>query len=340
MRFRFRHRFVPIRETRGRLARLVMAWVMVAGLAGLVLGDSVVSAIAQDDESDESIEGIFTVAIGENDVPVIFPGGQGLVGLWDIAFNADGSYIMARQDVGPLVAGSYEVNGGTLTVIDEAGLFRCGGDPASGDADAAEGVYGWDLQEDQLTLSPVQDECSTRRLIFSTRTLGGFAACLTEPLFGDMASPVPTNAGAPQATPVAIDEGSPPAASPQANAGVAAPDEIEAAIDELMHQATGCWATSDPTRFLPLHSQTVLEELTAGGFIDQVLSDLAMFMATPVSFELIGNVQLLDPTHAWAYVEITFDGEPIPQRFDFVLQDGVWLFDSFFLFGPTPTAQP
>ena len=68
--------------------------------------------------------------------------------------------------------------------------------------------------------------------------------------------------------------------------------------------------------------------------------DLRMFMQTPVSFERIGNVELTDPTHASAYVEITFGGEPIPQRFDFALQDGVWLFDTFFLFGPSPSPQP
>lgn len=336
MRFRLLPQLVPSRESRGRVARFAMACTIVAGLAGLVLNDSFVSAVGQEEE--ESIVGVYTVAIGESDVSLTFPGGPSLFGLWDLAFNDDGSYVLARQDVGPLVAGSYEVTGGTLTVVDEIGLLRCGGDPASGDDDAAEGVYGWEMQEDHLTLSPVQDECATRRLLFSTRPFGGFAACLTEPLFGEAASPVP--ATEPRATPVAISGGAAPAATPQASGGTDASEQIQSAIDDLLAQATGCWATGDPMRFLPLHGQTVLEELTAGGFIDQVLSDLAMFMATPVSFERIGNVQLLDPAHAWVYVEITFDGEPIPQRFDFVLQDGIWLFDTFFLFGPTPTTQP
>jgi hypothetical protein len=61
-------------------------------------------------------------------------------------------------------------------------------------------------------------------------------------------------------------------------------------------------------------------------------------MATPVSFERIGSVNLIDPDHAWAYVEVTLGGDPLPQRVDFVFEDGVWLFDTFFLFGPpTPT---
>jgi len=74
--------------------------------------------------------------------------------------------------------------------------------------------------------------------------------------------------------------------------------------------------------------------------LPQIAQELKAFMATPVSFERIGRINTIDQTHVWAYVEITFGGEPIPQRIDFALENGEWLFDTFFLFGPPPPAVP
>ena len=47
--------------------------------------------------------------------------------------------------------------------------------------------------------------------------------------------------------------------------GVPAGADTQAAIDGLLRQATGCWATGDPARFLPLHSQRVLDEIAGIG---------------------------------------------------------------------------
>jgi hypothetical protein len=33
-------------------------------------------------------------------------------------------------------------------------------------------------------------------------------------------------------------------------------------------------------------------------------------------------------------------GDPIPQRIDFAFENGTWLFDTFFLFGPTMPGGP
>jgi hypothetical protein len=59
-----------------------------------------------------------------------------------------------------------------------------------------------------------------------------------------------------------------------------------------------------------------------------------------LSFERIGPVNLIDPEHSWAYVEVSLAGDPIPQRIDFVFENGSWLFDTFFLFGPPGAEEP
>ncbi|HEX5498278.1 MAG TPA: hypothetical protein VFX03_03590, partial [Thermomicrobiales bacterium] len=51
--------------------------------------------------------GIFTVSVGESDVPRSLPAGPALIGLWTISFRGDGTYALARQDVGTVVTGSF-----------------------------------------------------------------------------------------------------------------------------------------------------------------------------------------------------------------------------------------
>jgi hypothetical protein len=137
-----------------------------------------------------------------------------------------------------------------------------------------------------------------------------------------------------------------PVATEEIGTGVAAQEglsegaDAEEAIDSLLRQANGCWATGDPTRFLALHSNRVVEEIGFVGPIDEFVRQLRLFMATPLSFERIGPVNLIDSDHAWAYVEVTLGGDPVPQRIDFVFENGTWLFDTFFLFGPTTPGGP
>ena len=137
-----------------------------------------------------------------------------------------------------------------------------------------------------------------------------------------------------------------PVATAEIGTGVAAQEglsegaDAEEAIDSLLRQANGCWATGDPTRFLALHSNQVVAEIAFVGPVEEFARELRLFMATPLSFERIGPVNLIDPEHAWAYVEVTLGGDPVPQRIDFVFENGTWLFDTFFLFGPSTPGGP
>jgi hypothetical protein len=130
----------------------------------------------------------------------------------------------------------------------------------------------------------------------------------------------------------------PPATGVAAQEGLSEGADAEEAIDSLLRQANGCWATGDPTRFMALHSLRVIDEISFIGPFDEFARELRLLMSTPVAFERIGPVNLIDADHAWAYVEVTLGGDPLPQRVDFVFENGAWLFDTFFLFGPpTPT---
>ena len=318
-----------------------------ASMVGLMLAVAWPAPATGQDQPPPELQGSFTVTIGKDDLPPGLAGGPALIGLWTLTFNPDGTYVVARQDVGTLASGTYTVSGATLTFNDWQGILACGA--ASGAANAAEGAeatYAWRVEGDVLTLTPIQETCAERRILFTTRSLGGYEPCATEPLaallpgggFDDRQAPAATPVSEPQATPlatpgVAVQEG----LAEQPGVPPGGPEE---AIDALLRQATGCWATGDPARFLPLHSQRVIDELEQFAPLPEVANDLRMLMATPVSFERIGVVEMTDPTHAVAYVEVTFGGEEIPQRFDFVYENGVWLFDSFFLFGPADGPPP
>jgi hypothetical protein len=166
--------------------------------------------------------------------------------------------------------------------------------------------------------------------------LGGFEACAVAPrlLVDPFASTLEPEA---LATPVAEV---PPVSGVAAQEGLSEGADAEEAIDSLLRQANGCWATGDPTRFLALHSDLVISELGFIGPLEDFARQLRLFMATPLVFERIGPVNLVDPDHAWAYVEVSLGGEAIPQRLDFVFENGAWLFDTFFLFGPTTPEGP
>ena len=282
--------------------------------------------------------GTFTVAITEDDLPPALAGGPGLIGVWNITFNEDGTYQVARQDVGVLVTGTYEVDGDTLTVSDDSGLLSCGNDLAG---DAAEASYAWEVSEGELSLTPIEDDCAGRRIIFTTRNLGGYAPCETEPFAGlerDRPSPDGEEGNGDEDAPPAdlsdIFADQTPAAdedAPERPASAA----TESAIDALLAQATSCWITGDPARFLPLHSQEAIEELAllgegAGG-LQAVAEFIGQLMTTPISFERIGAVQQLDRTHVRARMAIGSGGDDgFFQPQVFVLEDGEWLFDTFF----------
>jgi hypothetical protein len=291
-------------------------------------------ALFQDleDQEPQPLSGVFTVTITRGDIPPNLAGGPALAGLWNVTFNGDGSFSLARQDVGQVVTGRFEAAEATLTFNEWSGLVGCDITADSGEP----ATYAWRQTDDRLTLTPITDSCTERLTLLTTRPLGGFEACAVSPR--SLADPFATGF-APEAlaTPVAVED---VATGVAAQEGLSEGAEAEEAIDSLLRQANGCWATGDPTRFLALHSNRVVEEIAFIGPVEEFARQLRLFMATPLSFERIGPVNLIDPEHAWAYVEVTLGGDPLPQRVDFVFENGTWLFDTFFLFGPTTPGGP
>jgi hypothetical protein len=291
-----------------------------------------VLALFQADEESQPLSGVFTVTIVRTDIPTNLPGGPALTGLWNVTFSGDGSFSLARQDVGQVVTGKFEAAEATLTFNEWSGLVGC--DITDGSGEPA--TYAWQQTDDRLTLTPITDSCIERLTLLTTRPLGGFEACAVSPR--SLTDPFATGL-----EPVGLAT---PVAAGEIGTGVAAQEglsegaDAEEAIDSLLRQANGCWATGDPTRFLALHSNRVVEEIGFVGPIDEFVRQLRLFMATPLSFERIGPVNLIDPEHAWAYVEVTLGGEPLPQRVEFVFENGTWLFDTFILFGPPTPAGP
>ena len=303
----------------------------------------------QDDGEDDAPSGVYSVTIGRADLPQGLAGGPALIGQWTLTLKDDGTYEVARQDVGVVASGAYEVTGATLNFADWAGIVCGGGEEAE---DGGGASYAWETAGDELRLTPIQETCGERRILLATRPLGSFAACTTQPLRFDADAP---GGSGPAGTPVSDPSfdpnnpvGPPAAATPAAAAAEGAPagDEVAAALETLLAEATACWGTGDPARFLPLHGQEVISVLLAplpGSPPDAFLEQLRSLMAAPVSFELIGDVTQPDPATASAYVEITFDGAPIPQRLDFVRENGAWLFAFPFFLGPldqAPTPAP
>ena len=284
-------------------------------------------AMFQDETETQPLRGVFTVTISRFDIPPNLAGGPSLTGLWNITFEGDGTFTLARQDVGAIVNGTFEAGEATLQFTEWTGIVGCPISADSGDLAS----YAWRQSDDTLTLTPISDSCVERLTLLTTRSMGGFEACVAapRPLTDAFAADIPL------ATPVA---GPPPASGVAAQEGLSEGADAEEAIDSLLRQANGCWATGDPTRFLALHSVSVIDEISFIGPFEEFARQLRLLMSTPVSFERIGPVNLIDPEHAWAYVEVTLGGDPLPQRVDFVFENGAWLFDTFFLFGPpTPT---
>lgn len=309
------------------------AWPRPAGTAAMIalLISAVVAfpalAMFQDDGETQPLRGVFTVTITRTDIPINLAGGPALTGLWNMTFDGDGTFSLARQDVGPIVNGTFEAGEATLSFNEWNGIVGC---PVSSESEPA--TYAWRQTDDTLTLTPISDTCTERLTLLTTRSLGGFEACVVTP----RSVTDPFAADVSLATPVAMPTA--PATGVAAQEGLSEGADAEEAIDSLLRQANGCWATGDPTRFMALHSLRVIDEISFIGPFNEFARELRLLMSTPVAFERIGPVNLIDPDHAWAYVEVTLGGDPLPQRVDFVFENGAWLFDTFFLFGPpTPT---
>lgn len=270
----------------------------------LALGLAALTArVALGQQSDEDLVGAYAVTIAAEDVPPELIGGASLIGRWHIEFNDDGAYLLARQDVGPLVRGALEVTGNRLTLRDETGVIACEPDPES---DAA--TYEWTLTDNRLLLTAVAEECDRRRLLLTTRTLSVFVPC-PAPVLEWQATAIPDAS----ATPKSAASATPPPPSPSE------------AIDTLLKQMSDCWATRQPERFLPLLSQSYrAEQRPVGGNAER---RFVLNMGAPVVWELAGEVEITDGARATAMVRQTLGDSVDVVRYAFVLEDGSWRWD-------------
>jgi hypothetical protein len=294
---------------------LVVAW------STCVLFATPSTGKAQDDQRLDDLTGVFTVTIAKPDIPHNLADGPTLEGIWSIDLGSDGAFSIARLDVGQIVSGTYEASATTLTFNEWNGLIGC----AVGEEDGG-AVYGWRRSESALTLTPIREACPERIALLSTRPLGSDEACAgsTRPEIapsidaaGDTRLPGTPEAEAPRESGVTAQEGLSDVA------------ETEMAVDGLLGQANGCWATGDPQSFLALHSDAVVQQLVFAAPPDVIVAQLRQAMMEPASFERIGDVNLSGSDQAWAYVQLTFADQSQPLRVDFVNDHGQWLFDTY-----------
>ena len=103
-------------------------------------------ALIQDDQDAQPLSGVFTVTIGRDDIPPNLAGGPALAGLWNVTFSGDGSFSLARQDVGEIVTGRFEAAAATLTFNEWSGLVGCDISADSGEP----ATYAWQQTDDRL----------------------------------------------------------------------------------------------------------------------------------------------------------------------------------------------
>jgi hypothetical protein len=252
----------------------------------------------QGQDPASALHGEFAVTIALEDVPRDLIEGASLIGRWQITFRPDGAYILGRQDVGPVVTGTFATNGDELTLRDETGILACVAD----DGAPSDAVYTWRRNAGNLLLIAVTEPCAPRRLLLTTRTLAPFAPCPPPALI--------------QATPAATPPG--PVATPVAPL-------TEAAIDTLLAQLSECWATRAPDRFLPLLSQEFQAALQPGGRDDA--RRLTLLMGAPLIWERVGPLASRDATHATARVRQISGDEIDELPFLFVYENGAWRWD-------------
>ncbi len=308
-------RFQPMVRT--RLLPAAATLLAVLGLIATLLQRQPAAAQTQGEPA-----GNYTVAFDTESIPTDLANGAMLAGRWRIGFGADGAYQAERLDLGVLVDGSWSVDGDTVTITDKSGIAACSNAAlaSAGQGDVSTGTYTWALANGRLTLTPKDDGCALRRVLLSRKELTTYVPCST------VVAPTGT-----EATPVADKGGVIGALPPSANTRQGKSDkaDVEKAIDELLGQMTSCWATGDPERFLPLLGSDFRASFTSGSAEDQssAKNQLDLAMGVPITWERAGDVTLTDDTHASAVVRTTAADQEEFVRYNFVLEDGHWLWD-------------
>lgn len=88
-----------------------------------------------------------------------------LVGDWVIEFSADGTYSVTKDGL-ELLVGRYTANPARIVMTDLGGPAACLDQPG-----IATAVYAWELEGDQLTLTPVRDACDGRHFVLTAGPL-------------------------------------------------------------------------------------------------------------------------------------------------------------------------
>ena len=272
--------------------------------------------------SDQGIVGDFSVTITKDQALPSVPNSAMTVAAWHIAFHQDGSYLAERIDIGPMVQGSYKVDGDTVTITDESGTLSCTQASTSGDAtlDVAVGVYTFKRDDKGLTLTPQNDGCALRVILLSSKELGPYTPCPVPPAgLGALATPMALG------TPV-VAEAATPITDPQTSKG-----DVDAQIDELLASLTSCWLTGDVTRFLPLLTPEFQATFLGSGVDAEKPSQqqraLASAMGAPLTFERAGSVRQVRDGEATCIVKTSIAGQESFARFKFVQVNGGWLWD-------------
>ena len=271
-------------------------------------------------DSGDGIVGDYSVTITKDDALPTVANSPMLVATWHIAFNDDGTYAAERIDIGSMVQGSYTVEGDTVTITDESGTLSCTQASTSGDAtlDVAVGVYTFERDEEELTLTPQNDGCAMRVILLSSSELGPYTACPVAPAgLGALATPMTLG------TPVVADAAT-PITDPQSSSG-----DVEAQIDQLLASLTSCWLTGDVSRFLPLLTPEFQASFLSSGVDEENPSQqsraLASAMGAPLTFERAGAVRQVRDGEATCIVKTSLAGQESFARFKFVQVDGGWL---------------
>lgn len=333
-----------MRSRTSRLSRLALMVVIAAALAvGLLVPDRWSAA----QEPDELV-GDYAVSIGSNDIPPDLASGSIMVGRWHVAFQADGSYYAERLDIGRLVSGTWELDGDTLTVTDEEGIVSCANATATtGDqTDVSTGSYSVAVDEDILALTPAEEGCRTRAVLFGTRDFGEFVACLTNapaseatPAAEPAASPIPdedlsegrgeSNDGGlfDLLTPTSDDDDAGDQEENGDDEGNGGQTAVDAEIDDLLAQMTACWQTQDADQFLPLLTEDFSEAFLGAGSEEEQKAELEELMIQPLEWERAGDIDLDGDDEATVVVRLSIAGSDQFLTYRFVRGEDGWQWD-------------
>src|SRR5688500_15390618 len=101
-------RSTDFRPVSPRAAAIAALFSLLTGVALVMPAFALFQDDQQDDQESRPLSGVFTVTITRGDIPPNLAGGPALAGLWNVTFNGDGSFSLARQDVGEVVSGRFE----------------------------------------------------------------------------------------------------------------------------------------------------------------------------------------------------------------------------------------